>query len=480
MPVAALNAIITTSSSSSNSTTCYTTAATSSKLRSDRKSAAKTITTPWLENALYNYKLALQACQINLSVAKAAGLHCRMSVWATLASLLPMPCAEDEALLKITQLKEQIIAQSAAAVVASNTADTDGDVNISCLPSATPPLRLQLPPSSSLAATTTIDAITTDTSNGSSANISRIVSTTASSSLKQCLPALPFGIELLGTLLAELLEGGDAQHFVVACEILRIGTAHNSALFTSICNVGGLTAVAVRRGYLVYLDLLSKLQLFCEANDIIKLSQDSFISRLSQQGVMIGLKCGSCGKEINKEHYNSSGSSTRSSGWCERCARCVSICYLCHRPVRGLFHWCPVCAHGGHLSCSQKWFQRQQQQRNQLAECPSGCGHHCYSSNMLVLSSQHHSSAVASSSSNSSANHCGSSASLALNNSSQVETTDESLHSNTTSVCKPRGASSSSSTENNYATNIRAQRSLLRQKKIIAISKVSLFHHNFC
>jgi hypothetical protein len=32
---------------------------------------------------------------------------------------------------------------------------------------------------------------------------------------------LPFTSQLLGRLLHELLEGGDVQHFVVACELLR-------------------------------------------------------------------------------------------------------------------------------------------------------------------------------------------------------------------------------------------------------------------
>jgi hypothetical protein len=32
--------------------------------------------------------------------------------------------------------------------------------------------------------------------------------------------------------------------------------------------------------------------------------------------------------------------------------------------------WCPVCGHGGHQACVQKWFARNE-------TCPTGCGHSC-------------------------------------------------------------------------------------------------------
>ena len=61
------------------------------------------------------------------------------------------------------------------------------------------------------------------------------------------------------------------------------------------------------------------------------------------------------------------------AGYCVNCSMCVSACSVCHKPVRGLLHWCPLCAHGGHLECNRKWFSL-------YSTCPAGCGHKCCSS----------------------------------------------------------------------------------------------------
>jgi len=126
----------------------------------------------------------------------------------------------------------------------------------------------------------------------------------------------------------------------------------------------------VRRGYLVYLDLLKKLELFCEANDLIKASDDEGISALSKRGVQMGMRCSRCGKEL-KEQRDKHGPTRRlSTAYCEKCCRCAVVCGLCHVPVAGLVHWCPVCSHGGHLKCMQRWFA-------QSKTCCMGCGHNC-------------------------------------------------------------------------------------------------------
>jgi hypothetical protein len=170
---------------------------------------------------------------------------------------------------------------------------------------------------------------------------------------------LPFSIDVIASLLSELLEGGDCQHFVVMCEVLR-----KAAILDEVCLRGKITEFRVRRTYLAYLDLLTKLQLFCEANEIIKASADSYISSLSKQGVEIHTRCAKCGKELTEKS---------STAWCLKCARCVCMCMLCNKPVRGLLHWCPVCGHGGHLECTKQWFKL-------YNTCPTGCGHDCCSS----------------------------------------------------------------------------------------------------
>lgn len=51
---------------------------------------------------------------------------------------------------------------------------------------------------------------------------------------------------------------------------------------------------------------------------------------------------------------------------------CGSIitCAVCHVVVNGLYSWCQICAHGGHLRCTAEWFTK-----NQV--CPTGCDHKC-------------------------------------------------------------------------------------------------------
>jgi hypothetical protein len=39
-------------------------------------------------------------------------------------------------------------------------------------------------------------------------------------------------------------------------------------------------------------------------------------------------------------------------------------------PCRGLFSFCGVCFHGGHLDHIEIWFKSHE-------ECPYGCGHRC-------------------------------------------------------------------------------------------------------
>lgn len=41
-----------------------------------------------------------------------------------------------------------------------------------------------------------------------------------------------------------------------------------------------------------------------------------------------------------------------------------------HSSVKGLFVWCQVCGHGGHLQHMQDWLKKNR-------KCPAGCGHDC-------------------------------------------------------------------------------------------------------
>lgn len=143
---------------------------------------------------------------------------------------------------------------------------------------------------------------------------------------------LPIAKDTIATLLHELLEGGDSQHFVVVCEILR-----SANYLEPVCDVGMFSVNQMRSAYLAYIKLLTQLELFTHANEIIKVSTDEGIKSLFPKADnFIVTKCGVCFKELEK-----------SGSWCKNCSRCVSICSLCNKPIRGLLHWCPVCAHGG-------------------------------------------------------------------------------------------------------------------------------------
>lgn len=296
----------------------------------------------WEKASERQHRQAIRACQANLEAAVAAGLHCRVAVWTTLLSLLPPPIR-----VLPVRLEEEVSLPDGALpshLLMSPQKDRRNEFNESPLDIDSP-----MPPMTAR-----------------SRQISRqqLCKEEVRRKPRNDFPELPFTLELIGTLLGELLEGGDVQHFVVACEILRKG-----GILPAVCKAVNISDVQVQRGYLVYIDLLTKLGLFCEATDIIKASEDKYISALNQQGVQVGMKCSACNKELT---------TNTATGWCERCLRSVSVCVLCNKPATGLIHWCPVCAHGGHLACTKRWFA-------QSEDCPAGCGHNCCSNRVVKV-----------------------------------------------------------------------------------------------
>lgn len=204
-----------------------------------------------------------------------------------------------------------------------------------------------------------LSSFSTDTSNGSNNNESKIVFDNSVNGISDLPTQLPFTLDILGNLLQELLEGGDCQHFVVVCEVLKC-----AEVLEPVCDKYNITVLQRREIYLAYFDLLAHLKLFTCANDIIKASDEKYISRMSRQGVLMYTSCSSCGKEIQEN---------QSRPWCNKCKTVAVSCSLCHQPVLKMLHWCPVCGHGGHIECIMKWF-------SMYSTCPSGCGHRCYES----------------------------------------------------------------------------------------------------
>ena len=172
--------------------------------------------------------------------------------------------------------------------------------------------------------------------------------------------------DLVASQLKEFLDKGDCQHFVAFSEVLR-----NCQLISVVLSSSPeITSLKQREAYMMYLDTLKKLELFNEANVILKFSNDEYLSQLNRASTLLHINCAKCGKEISdgttvSTEPNSSGS------WCNKCKITVGLCMFCYRLVSGVYIWCPVCSHGGHKECLKKWF-------SSYSTCPSGCGHPCF------------------------------------------------------------------------------------------------------
>ena len=258
------------------------------------------------------------ACMHNIQVAESAGFLCRAALFRTIHTLIPV--VEED--YNNSLLSKNAIAANTTSTTAANSS-------------------------------TTTTAITTNTT---TANKSLDTTTTTVS--------LPFATELIGEVLSDLLEIGDCQHFVIVCEILL----HISKLFLEQClNHANILPNRRVEAYYSYIELLRRFQHYALANEIIMQTDIANNSILSQYGVLIYLSCSHCGREL-QDHMN--------MPWCSKCCRNVGSCCICNEPVRGLYRWCAVCSHGGHINCIKKWFSI-----FDYITCPSGCGHECYSLN---------------------------------------------------------------------------------------------------
>ena len=179
---------------------------------------------------------------------------------------------------------------------------------------------------------------------------------------------LSLAANLVGSQLMEFLEKGDCQHFVVWCEILR----NSGLLNTVISTIPEIGPSRQREAYVMYIDLLTKLELFDSVGIILKYSKDEYISELNRKGSVLLIACAKCGKELPDGTINVQGNASFQGSWCAQCKTSVGMCAVCNKFVSGMFTWCPICCHGGHSSCLRKWFSG-----GTNRTCPSGCGHRC-------------------------------------------------------------------------------------------------------
>lgn len=201
----------------------------------------------------------------------------------------------------------------------------------------------------------------------------RVVDTDASKTAQQTTPhvtsqskevpsssseVLPFAVELLGEVLLDMLDIGDCQHFVIACEIIL---QTSKALLDRCLESAKIPSTRRLEAYYSYIELLRRFQQFSKVNEIIMQTDIANSEVLNQRGVLIHISCSICGKELPDRI---------STPWCQKCRRTVGLCVVCNEPVRGLMRWCAVCGHGGHVDCMRVWYSR-------CGACPSGCGHDC-------------------------------------------------------------------------------------------------------
>lgn len=114
---------------------------------------------------------------------------------------------------------------------------------------------------------------------------------------------------------------------------------------------------------LSYVDLLSRLQMWTIATEVLNISNLPALTELNQTSTTIRTICSNdgCKKPLPPEQC----------GWsCEKCKSLTPPCIICHTTVRGLLAWCQGCGHGGHLPHIQEWFAK-------YRCCPTGCGHRC-------------------------------------------------------------------------------------------------------
>lgn len=79
----------------------------------------------------------------------------------------------------------------------------------------------------------------------------------------------------------------------------------------------------------------------------------------------VTISCPTCEKEVDSR-----------TNYCQNCKDFAFRCSICDTAVRGLFTFCEICKHGGHLRHMVNWFSKN-------SFCPTGCGCQCRFSPML-------------------------------------------------------------------------------------------------
>lgn len=287
---------------------------------------------------LRRYQEAVSACSYNCQVAQAAGLTCRASLWAAVMTLIPTPLQKNNPDLSPFKSLGGGNSQRESSTFGFIGTGTNSEI--------------------SLEVNGTGGALNQGNFSSNGLRSDGLKMGQSLNPFRNSLDTLPFTVEVLSGILKELLENGDSQHFVMVCEVLR-----NAGWLHRVLAVAQLNPQSILHIYRAYLELLRKLKLFSVATEVVRTSEDPEITNFYKRNVDIKVRCGGCLKDLQT-------SKNMTTGFCLNCSRCSTVCAICRKPIKGLMHWCPVCAHGGHIECNQKWFKISSQ-------CPAGCGHKC-------------------------------------------------------------------------------------------------------
>ncbi|KAE9357377.1 hypothetical protein PF008_g3190 [Phytophthora fragariae] len=119
--------------------------------------------------------------------------------------------------------------------------------------------------------------------------------------------------------------------------------------------------------YMHYIDLLHQLRIYTTANELVANCSDQSIRQMNMKSTSVYFNCARCSKPLESSGPSELGVPV---SLCTSCSNAATLCSICQLPVRGLYVWCPVCAHGGHLDHLTEWFAHE-------TVCPTGCSHKC-------------------------------------------------------------------------------------------------------
>ena len=131
------------------------------------------------------------------------------------------------------------------------------------------------------------------------------------------------------------------------------------------------TCLPIKQWECAYIDLLHRCHEWYLANELIKTSEMLSIRSRNQESTLFLANCSKCHTPIQ------SNIGDNASIFCKQCFSRFRTCGLCHKLIKGIYTWCHVCGHGGHIHCVNEWFKHETQ-------CFCGCGHSCHDDSNFI------------------------------------------------------------------------------------------------